>query len=156
MPYFTGVQQNICSVCESCFWKFKKRHWALSWLKSEAIKLHEFIPKWVFSPYLCCQCSFANFRGNRWRGGGCLAGFEINIRKNRIIVPPPPSDLWNSFIVQYYYFLILYRISEEKFWRNYFYRVSLICQANELSSMAESEGRGSVSNAEDDCRQTNG
>ncbi|KAK7580529.1 hypothetical protein V9T40_001158 [Parthenolecanium corni] len=46
-------------------------------------------------------------------------------------------------------------ISEEKFWRNYFYRVSLICQANELSSMAESEGRGSVSNAEDDSLQTN-
>ncbi|EFA11027.1 synapse-associated protein of 47 kDa isoform X2 [Tribolium castaneum] len=27
-------------------------------------------------------------------------------------------------------------ISEENFWRNYFYRVSLICQANELSSMS--------------------
>lgn len=32
----------------------------------------------------------------------------------------------------------------------------MICQANELSSMAESEGRGSVSNAEDDSLQTNG
>lgn len=27
-------------------------------------------------------------------------------------------------------------ISEENFWRNYFYRVSLICQANELSFMS--------------------
>ncbi|XP_054270717.1 synapse-associated protein of 47 kDa-like isoform X4 [Macrosteles quadrilineatus] len=28
-------------------------------------------------------------------------------------------------------------ISEENFWRNYFYRVSLICQASELNSMAQ-------------------
>ncbi|KAK3926214.1 Synapse-associated protein of 47 kDa, partial [Frankliniella fusca] len=35
-------------------------------------------------------------------------------------------------------------ISEENFWRNYFYRVSLICQANELSSMAK-EGGASAS-----------
>lgn len=34
----------------------------------------------------------------------------------------------------------LYSISEENFWRNYFYRVSLICQANELSSMAKEGG----------------
>lgn len=27
-------------------------------------------------------------------------------------------------------------ITEENFWRNYFYRVSLICQANELSFMS--------------------
>lgn len=27
-------------------------------------------------------------------------------------------------------------ISEENFWKNYFYRVSLICQANELSFMS--------------------
>lgn len=32
-------------------------------------------------------------------------------------------------------------INEETFWRNYFYRVSLIRQANELSSMAEEGGR---------------
>lgn len=31
-------------------------------------------------------------------------------------------------------------ISEENFWRNYFYRVSLICQANELSSLAKEGG----------------
>jgi len=34
-------------------------------------------------------------------------------------------------------------ISEETFWRNYFYRVSLIRQANELSSMAQEGGRES-------------
>lgn len=34
-------------------------------------------------------------------------------------------------------------ISEENFWRNYFYRVSLICQANEVSSMAQ-EGGASI------------
>jgi hypothetical protein len=34
-------------------------------------------------------------------------------------------------------------ISEEIFWRNYFYRVSLIRQANELSSMAQEGGRES-------------
>lgn len=33
-------------------------------------------------------------------------------------------------------FFFVYRISEENFWRNYFYRVSLICQANELSFMS--------------------
>lgn len=33
-------------------------------------------------------------------------------------------------------FDILCRISEENFWRNYFYRISLICQANELSFMS--------------------
>ncbi|XP_063242693.1 LOW QUALITY PROTEIN: synapse-associated protein 1 [Bacillus rossius redtenbacheri] len=32
-------------------------------------------------------------------------------------------------------------INEETFWRNYFYRVSLIRQANELSSMAQEGGR---------------
>jgi len=32
-----------------------------------------------------------------------------------------------------------YRISEETFWRNYFYRVSLIRQANELSSIAQED-----------------
>ena len=37
----------------------------------------------------------------------------------------------------------LYRINEETFWRNYFYRVSLIRQANELSSMAQEGGRES-------------
>jgi hypothetical protein len=36
-----------------------------------------------------------------------------------------------------------FRISEETFWRNYFYRVSLIRQANELSSMAQEGGRES-------------
>lgn len=30
-----------------------------------------------------------------------------------------------------------HRISEENFWRNYFYRVSLICQASELNLMAQ-------------------
>ncbi|XP_023724944.1 synapse-associated protein 1 isoform X2 [Cryptotermes secundus] len=34
-------------------------------------------------------------------------------------------------------------INEETFWRNYFYRVSLIRQANELSSMAQEGGRES-------------
>uniref|UniRef100_A0A1B6CPZ5 BSD domain-containing protein n=1 Tax=Clastoptera arizonana TaxID=38151 RepID=A0A1B6CPZ5_9HEMI len=34
-------------------------------------------------------------------------------------------------------------ISEENFWRNYFYRVSLICQTSELNSMAQ-EGGGSI------------
>lgn len=34
-------------------------------------------------------------------------------------------------------------ITEETFWRNYFYRVSLIRQANELSSMAQEGGRES-------------
>lgn len=32
--------------------------------------------------------------------------------------------------------LVFSSISEENFWRNYFYRVSLICQANELSFMS--------------------
>ncbi|XP_065202347.1 synapse-associated protein of 47 kDa isoform X1 [Planococcus citri] len=40
-------------------------------------------------------------------------------------------------------------ISEEKFWRNYFYRVNLICQANELSSMAASEGQQSLSKTDE-------
>ncbi|RZF34920.1 hypothetical protein LSTR_LSTR011414 [Laodelphax striatellus] len=31
-------------------------------------------------------------------------------------------------------------INEENFWRNYFYRVSLICQASELNSMAQEGG----------------
>ncbi|XP_046984757.1 synapse-associated protein 1-like isoform X2 [Schistocerca americana] len=44
-------------------------------------------------------------------------------------------------------------ISEENFWRNYFYRVSLIRQANELSSMVQEQGEnaskpGSVDVAE--------
>lgn len=30
----------------------------------------------------------------------------------------------------------VYRISEENFWRNYLYRVSLICLANELGVMS--------------------
>lgn len=34
-------------------------------------------------------------------------------------------------------------ITEENFWRNYFYRVSLICQASELNSMAQ-EGGGTL------------
>lgn len=38
----------------------------------------------------------------------------------------------------------LSRITEENFWRNYFYRVSLICQANE----ADAAG-GRQSSAED-------
>lgn len=33
-------------------------------------------------------------------------------------------------------------ISEENFWRNYLYRVNLICQAAEVSNMAESAGVG--------------
>ncbi|BES93360.1 synapse-associated protein [Nesidiocoris tenuis] len=35
-------------------------------------------------------------------------------------------------------------ISEENFWRNYLYRVNLICQANEVSSMVQESGGGSV------------
>lgn len=30
---------------------------------------------------------------------------------------------------------IFYSITEEHFWRNYFYRVSLICQAAELGTL---------------------
>lgn len=32
--------------------------------------------------------------------------------------------------------LFSFSINETNFWRNYFYRVSLICQANELSFMS--------------------
>ncbi|XP_014252138.1 synapse-associated protein of 47 kDa isoform X2 [Cimex lectularius] len=35
-------------------------------------------------------------------------------------------------------------ISEENFWRNYLYRVSLICQANEVSSMAQEKSEASA------------
>jgi hypothetical protein len=44
-----------------------------------------------------------------------------------------------SFFANY----LIVRINEETFWRNYFYRVSLIRQANELSSMAQEGGRES-------------
>jgi len=33
-------------------------------------------------------------------------------------------------------FFFSYRISEERFWRNYFYRVSLIKQSTQLTSLA--------------------
>lgn len=42
--------------------------------------------------------------------------------------------------------LVMSRIPEEKFWRNYFYRVSLICQANELNSMVQ-ENEAATSSA---------
>nr|XP_018912273.1 PREDICTED: synapse-associated protein of 47 kDa isoform X2 [Bemisia tabaci] len=45
-------------------------------------------------------------------------------------------------------------INEENFWRNYFYRVSLICQANELSSMAQ-EGQQNAANASQDADEPN-
>lgn len=37
-------------------------------------------------------------------------------------------------------YLFFSSVSEENFWRNYFYRVSLICQANEVSCMAREGG----------------
>nr|CAD7262149.1 unnamed protein product [Timema shepardi] len=40
------------------------------------------------------------------------------------------------------------RINEETFWRNYFYRISLIRQANELSSMAESQVSSRINSME--------
>lgn len=33
-------------------------------------------------------------------------------------------------------------ITEENFWRNYFYRVSLICQAEDLGSLGRDSGDG--------------
>nr|CAD7430816.1 unnamed protein product [Timema monikensis] len=39
-------------------------------------------------------------------------------------------------------------INEETFWRNYFYRISLIRQANELSSMAESQVSSRINSME--------
>ncbi|XP_050679507.1 synapse-associated protein of 47 kDa isoform X3 [Leptidea sinapis] len=36
-------------------------------------------------------------------------------------------------------------ITEENFWRNYFYRVSLICQANEADAVAEGQGSADYS-----------
>ena len=33
--------------------------------------------------------------------------------------------------------LLIFRVKEERFWRNYFYRVSLIKQSTQLSSLAD-------------------
>ena len=33
--------------------------------------------------------------------------------------------------------LIFFRVKEERFWRNYFYRVSLIKQSSQLSTLAQ-------------------
>jgi len=38
--------------------------------------------------------------------------------------------------VKFYSFFCSTRISEERFWRNYFYRVSLIKQSTQLTSLA--------------------
>ena len=35
-------------------------------------------------------------------------------------------------------------MSEEVFWRNYMYRVNLLCQKNELSNMATDSGSGNI------------
>ena len=36
---------------------------------------------------------------------------------------------------------VIFRIKEEMFWRNYFYRVSLIKQSTQLTSLAQQTGR---------------
>ncbi len=40
----------------------------------------------------------------------------------------------------------LFSIKEELFWRNYFYRVSLLRQSTELSSMTQGEGNRDSAN----------
>lgn len=39
-------------------------------------------------------------------------------------------------------------ITEENFWRNYFYRVSLICQAGDLGTLGDGNLMGSSEDAE--------
>lgn len=62
---------------------------------------------------------------------------DPNLEKMRFeLVPKVYVTLLVGYLNNcYVYVCVLYSISEENFWRNYFYRVSLICQANELSYM---------------------
>ncbi|KAJ8979901.1 hypothetical protein NQ317_017524 [Molorchus minor] len=77
-------------------------------------------------------------------------------RRNFVRSPPAGVDFQFDYNVSYgiamaimeqdpnlekmRYELVPKVISEENFWRNYFYRVSLICQANELSFMSREGG----------------
>lgn len=62
---------------------------------------------------------------------------DPNLEKMRYELVP---KMWALLIIYFDFLLIYYysscSISEEEFWKNYFYRVSLICQANELSFMS--------------------
>ncbi|KAL1139135.1 hypothetical protein AAG570_009195 [Ranatra chinensis] len=77
-------------------------------------------------------------------------------RRNFVRAPPAGVDFQFDLDVQYpialatlaedpnlekmRFELVPKIITEENFWRNYFYRVSLICQANDVSSMAKEGG----------------
>jgi hypothetical protein len=41
---------------------------------------------------------------------------------------------------KFYFSNSIFRINEETFWRNYFYRVSLIKQSTQLSALAHENG----------------
>ncbi|KAL1493151.1 hypothetical protein ABEB36_011263 [Hypothenemus hampei] len=76
-------------------------------------------------------------------------------RRNFVRAPPSGVDFNFDYEVSYpiamaimeqdpnlekmRYELVPKIITEEEFWKNYFYRVSLICQANELSSMSKDD-----------------
>ncbi|XP_060516125.1 synapse-associated protein of 47 kDa isoform X3 [Cylas formicarius] len=84
-------------------------------------------------------------------------------RRNFVRAPPTGVDFQFDYEISYpvamaimeqdpnlekmRYELVPKIISEEEFWRNYFYRVSLICQANEMS--VSREGADLVSNTID-------
>ncbi|XP_063382998.1 synapse-associated protein of 47 kDa isoform X3 [Cydia fagiglandana] len=46
-------------------------------------------------------------------------------------------------------------ITEENFWRNYFYRLSLICQANEADAVAAGSRQASADDSQDDKSSSN-
>jgi len=46
--------------------------------------------------------------------------------------------------------IILFRINEESFWQNYFYRVNLICNASNLESLETTDYKTASSNVNSD------
>jgi len=85
-------------------------------------------------------------------------------RRNFVRPPPEGVDFHFDYDIQYpiamsiliedpnlekmRFELVPKIINEENFWQNYFYRVSLICQANAVSSMAQERSRDRTSSVE--------
>lgn len=49
-------------------------------------------------------------------------------------------------IIHHIYIIVLFRINEENFWQNYFYRVNLICNASNLESLEPTDYNTASSN----------